>query len=60
MDHELKDTAQEVVELMGKKNLSFNILARKMPEIKDIPGNMKLTIFGPGSLIGEEDILSRG
>ncbi len=44
---------------MGKKCPKVNILARKMPEIKDIPTKMKLTIFGVGSLIGEEDVLNR-
>ena len=36
-----------------------NILAQRLPEIKDIPFEMKLSIFGRGSLIGEEDIFSR-
>ena len=36
-----------------------NILAKRLPEIKDLPYQMKLSIFGTGSLIGEEDIFSR-
>lgn len=32
-------------------------LAKKLPEIKDIPNVLKLVIYGSGSLIGEEDIL---
>ena len=44
---------------MGKKRPVTNILAKKMPEIKDAPRNYKLTLFGTGSLIGEEDVLNR-
>jgi CRP-like cAMP-binding protein len=36
-----------------------NILAKRLPEIKDLPYNLKLSIFGRGSLMGEEDVLSR-
>lgn len=36
-----------------------NILARRLPEIKDLPYNLKLSIFGRGSLMGEEDVFSR-
>ena len=35
-----------------------NILARKLPEIKDLPRSHKLSILGPGCLIGEDDIMS--
>ena len=36
-----------------------NILARRLPEIKDLPYSLKLSIFGRGSLMGEEDVFSR-
>ena len=39
--------------------MRHNILAKRLPEIKDLPYQMKLSIFGPGSLIGEEDIFNR-
>ena len=48
-----------MVELMGKRNHKINILGRKMPEIKDVPSQMKLTIFGKGSTMGEEDNFGR-
>ena len=44
---------------MGKKRPTQNILAKKLPEIQDIPKIMKLSIYGSGSLIGEEDTLNR-
>ena len=59
MHRDLKDTASQVVELLGKKPSNQNILARKLPEIKDVPYSMKLMIFGVGSIIGEEDALNR-
>ena len=36
-----------------------NILAKRLPEIKDLPYTQKLSIFGKGSLLGEEDVFSR-
>jgi len=36
-----------------------NILAKRLPEIKDLPYYLKLSIFGKGSLMGEEDVFSR-
>ena len=36
-----------------------NILAKRLPEIKDIPYSQKLSILGKGSLLGEEDIFAR-
>ena len=36
-----------------------NILAKRLPEIKDLPYHQKLSIFGRGSLLGEEDVFSR-
>ncbi|CDW78470.1 UNKNOWN [Stylonychia lemnae] len=59
MKKDLTDAATDIVELMGKKILKSNILARKLPEIKDVPSNMRLTIFGIGCILGEEDILNR-
>lgn len=59
MPKELSETAADVIELMGKRKSTGNILARKLPEIRDIPHTMKLTLFGRGSLLGEEDVLSR-
>jgi CRP-like cAMP-binding protein len=36
-----------------------NILARRLPEIKDLPYSLKLSIMGRGSLMGEEDVFAR-
>lgn len=36
-----------------------NVLAKRLPEIKDLPYNLKLSIFGKGSLVGEEDVIFR-
>ena len=36
-----------------------NVLADKLPEIKDFPYNLKLSLMGVGSLLGEEDIIGR-
>jgi len=46
----------------ASKHVSFsqkNVLAQRLPEITDIPRNMKICIYGPGSLVGEEDVLQR-
>lgn len=37
MPKELSEVASDVVELMGKRKSSVNILARKLPEIRDVP-----------------------
>ena len=37
----------------------FNILAARLPEIKDIPFSQKLQIAGKGTMLGEEDCFSR-
>ena len=55
----LSDVAEDIVELMGKKRSTINVLAKKLPEIKDVPKTLKLTLFGPGTLLGEEDLLAR-
>ena len=36
-----------------------NILAKRLPEIRDLPYNLKLSFLGRGSLMGEEDVFSR-
>jgi CRP-like cAMP-binding protein len=41
------------------KSKHFNILAKRLPEIRDLPYHMKLSIAGVGSLLGEEDVFSR-
>ena len=56
---DLKDTVSEVVKLLGKKRPITNVYAQKMPEIKDVPRNMRLVIFGKGMLIGEEDSINK-
>ena len=43
----------------NSKTMRRNILAKRLPEIKDLPYSMKLTIYGRGSLMGEEDVFSR-
>ena len=35
------------------------MLAKKFTELQSIPNKYKITIYGPGSLIGEEDIINR-
>jgi hypothetical protein len=37
----------------------INILASKLTEIVDVPSKQNLAIFGPGTIIGEEDFVSR-
>ena len=34
-------------------------MAKRLPEIKDLPYSLKLSILGRGSLVGEEDVFSR-
>ena len=34
-------------------------MQEKLPEIKDFPHDFKLTVFGRGSILGEEDVFSR-
>jgi len=46
----------------ASRHLSFtqkNVLASRLPEITDIPRNMTVCLYGPGSLVGEEDIMQR-
>ena len=41
------------------RTMRRNILAARLPEIKDLPYALKLSIYGKGSLMGEEDVFSR-
>jgi len=44
----------------ASKHVSYtkrNILAQKLPEITDIPFNLRICIYGPGTLVGEEDLI---
>lgn len=36
-----------------------NILTKKFTDLKDFPASQKISIFQPGSLLGEDDILQR-
>ena len=38
--------------------IQSNILAKRLPEIKDLPLQYKVVLAGPGTLLGEEDVLS--
>jgi hypothetical protein len=44
---------------MSLNSKYFNILAARLPEIRDIPFCQKLQIAGRGSVLGEEDVFSR-
>ena len=52
---------QEVlnVRLPTSEEERMNILARRLPEIKDVPFQMKVVIACTGSILGEEDCVSR-
>lgn len=56
---------EDANELRIKKILGINkqkmgnVLAEKMPEMRDLPSTHKLSIYGPGCLLGEEDVLSK-
>jgi len=43
----------------GEVKFQKNILARRLPEIKDIPQRQRLSFLGKGSLIGDEDVYLR-
>lgn len=49
--------------LMGYKPrsdpLRANVLARRLPELDDIPCNYKLKLYTRGCIAGEEDVLLR-
>ena len=45
--------------MVNQRKQKRNILAKRLPEIKDLPYSLKLSIFGRGSLLGEEDVFSR-
>jgi len=44
----------------GSENIggNQNVLARKLVELKDFPYAHKLAIYGPGSLLCEEDLVN--
>lgn len=44
--------------MMGIDKPQRNVLAKKLPEVKDLPITHKLTIMGQGCLLGEDDLLS--
>ena len=37
-----------------------NILAKRLPEIKDVPANFRVSIFNMGALMGEDDVVKGG
>ena len=51
------------MESSGTKNLNKytkkNILAKRLPEIKDLPYQHKLSYLMRGSLIGDDDVVTR-
>ena len=44
--------------VMGLEQPQKNILAKKLPELEDLPVSHKLKIMGQGCLLGEDDLLS--
>ena len=65
----LKQGAQQVVDSLGGRKIApegymnrrepRNVLAEKIPEIKDVPKELPLMVFGEGSFLGEEDVIFR-
>lgn len=61
--HKNIKNVERINRMMGLKTVkrdiqqSQNILAQKFPEVEDLPNVHKLSIYGPGCLIGEEDVL---
>ena len=61
------DDELKLQRMLGMENKSknhtiikpVNILHMKLPEIQDIPVSHRLSIRGPGCLLGEEDILNK-
>lgn len=47
------------IKLKTRGGLGTNILAKKLPEMPDLPFSHKLSIYGPGCLLGEEDIITK-
>lgn len=41
------------------QQIPLNVLAKKLPEIQDLPFSHRLSILGPGCLLGDDDILSK-
>ena len=42
-----------------KQKMPLNILAKRLPELQDFPQQHKLSIYGVGCLLGEEDVLAK-
>jgi CRP-like cAMP-binding protein len=54
----------EGAEVDGSGNKDFsgtsgNVLADKLPEISDFPYSLKISLLGPSSLLGEDDVIGR-
>ena len=56
IDEHDQDTDIKLIKAQKKPK---NILSIRMPEIKDFPYTHRLSILEPGSLAGEEDVLTR-
>lgn len=41
-----------------KRAYNGNMLASKFPELKDFPSHFEMTRYGPGSFLGEDDIVN--
>lgn len=61
LSRKLKKSEKSVAlqSILGDEKPKNNVLANKLSEIRDIPRVQKLAIFGPGSILGEEDLLNR-
>jgi len=58
MVKDYKDSAAQVMTLFGHPKNTANVFAQKLPEIKDCPSVLNLSLLGVGSLIGDEDCIS--
>lgn len=61
---EPREGVSMVMELLGgrssnSKQVERNVLSAKMPQMRDVPTQMKLSIFGRGTFVGEDDVLYR-
>jgi CRP-like cAMP-binding protein len=43
--------------MLERNKLTPNILQYRLPELSDFPQNHKLKIYGPGSVVGEDDVI---
>ncbi len=59
MPRDLSYQTSEVVELFGYKPVKQNIFNQKLTEIRDVPMNLNFMYVGRGSLVGEEDVISK-